>query len=302
MSVTFDYYRVFYHVAKYQSFTRAAKLLMSSQPNVTRAIGKLEDELGCRLFVRSNKGVTLTPEGEKLFKHVQIAYRHLRQAENEISDSRGLREGHLSIGVSESALHGLMLPVLRDFHQEYPGVRIQITNSPSPNAIEALRQGMVELAVITTPADVCPPLAKTRLKSFRDIPIAGHAFAKQRDRIVSLGDIARYPIVSLARGTSTHLLYSRLFAERHLIWEPDIEVATAAQVLPVVRHNLGIGFVPPFMAQEAIENGDVFRLNVSEQLPPRHICLIRDRSHPESLAVQELMKKLKAAADEDEGA
>ncbi len=120
MSATFDYYRFFYHVAKYQSFTRAAELLMSSQSNVTRAIGRLEDELGYRLFIRFNKGATLTPEGEKLFKHVQIAYTHLRQAENEIRDSRGLTEGHLSVSISESALHGLMLPVLRDFHQEYP--------------------------------------------------------------------------------------------------------------------------------------------------------------------------------------
>ena len=77
MSVTYDYYRIFYYVAKYHSFTRAAKILINSQPNITRAMNNLEQELGCRLFLRSNRGITLTPEGEKLFAHVQIAMEQL---------------------------------------------------------------------------------------------------------------------------------------------------------------------------------------------------------------------------------
>ena len=56
MSVTYDYYRIFYYVAKYHSFTRAAKILINSQPNITRAMNNLEQELGCRLFLRSNRG------------------------------------------------------------------------------------------------------------------------------------------------------------------------------------------------------------------------------------------------------
>ncbi len=144
---------------------------------------------------------------------------------------------------------------------------------------------MVKFAVITTPADVRPPLIQTPLKGFRDIPIASWAFADRKMNITLLSDIAQYPIVSLARETSTYLLYNRLFAERHLIWEPDIEVATAAQVLPVVKHNLGIGFAPTFMAQKAIQSGDVFQLAIGKRLPQRQISLIRDRSHPEIMAV-----------------
>ena len=55
--VPYDYYRIFYYAAKYRSFTRAAEILLSSQPNVTRAMNNLEQELGCRLFVRSNRGI-----------------------------------------------------------------------------------------------------------------------------------------------------------------------------------------------------------------------------------------------------
>ena len=62
MNLNFDYYKVFYYVSKYGSLTRAAHVLMTSQPAVTRTIHNLENELGCRLFIRSKTGVELTPE------------------------------------------------------------------------------------------------------------------------------------------------------------------------------------------------------------------------------------------------
>ena len=77
MAISYDLYRVFYAVAQSGSFTHGAQALHSNQPNVTRAIQSLEQELGCQLFRRSNRGVHLTPEGERLFHHVQAAQAHL---------------------------------------------------------------------------------------------------------------------------------------------------------------------------------------------------------------------------------
>lgn len=65
MIVSYDAYRVFYTVARFGSFTKAASVLLASQPNLTRTIRNLESALGCTLFVRSNRGVSLTPEGAK---------------------------------------------------------------------------------------------------------------------------------------------------------------------------------------------------------------------------------------------
>lgn len=65
MNVNFEYYKIFYYVAKYKNFTKAAHALNNSQPNVTRAMNCLEQELHCILFVRTNRGVYLTPEGRK---------------------------------------------------------------------------------------------------------------------------------------------------------------------------------------------------------------------------------------------
>ena len=88
--VVYDYYRIFYYVAQYKSFTRAAEVLGNNQPNITRCMNNLENELNCQLFVRSNRGVRLTPEGQKLYEHVAIAFEQLQMGEDELRNDRSL--------------------------------------------------------------------------------------------------------------------------------------------------------------------------------------------------------------------
>ena len=144
MSVSYDYYRIFYYVSKYGSFTRAASILMNSQPNITRTIANLEKELDCRLFLRTNRGVTLTPEGKKLFAHVEIAHEQLQNGELELASEKNLQTGSISIGVSETALQAVLLPVLQRFRRRYPGVRFRITNHSTAQAVASLKSGLVE--------------------------------------------------------------------------------------------------------------------------------------------------------------
>lgn len=71
MNISFEHYKIFYYVAKYKSISKAAQLLINNQPNLTRTIKNLENELGCRLFYRTNKGVILTPEGQMIYSHIK---------------------------------------------------------------------------------------------------------------------------------------------------------------------------------------------------------------------------------------
>ena len=91
MPMSYDYYHIFYYVGKYHSFTRAAQKLMSSQPNVTRAMNNLEAQLNCKLFIRSARGVELTDEGKMLYSHAEIAFEHLTLGETEIAHVNSLQ-------------------------------------------------------------------------------------------------------------------------------------------------------------------------------------------------------------------
>ena len=107
--ITYDYYRIFYFVAQYHSFTKAAEILKNNQPNITRCMNNLESELGCKLFIRSHQGVTLTAEGEKVYERVAVAYEQLRTVEEELALERSLESGLITIGASETALRLMLL-------------------------------------------------------------------------------------------------------------------------------------------------------------------------------------------------
>ena len=118
MYVNYEYYRIFYYVAKYKNISQAAKILSANQPNLSRSIKILESELGCPLFVRTNRGMNLTSEGEKLFARVQIAFENIEAAEAEIIESRNIEKGSVFVAASEVALRCFLLPVLRKYRMK----------------------------------------------------------------------------------------------------------------------------------------------------------------------------------------
>lgn len=130
--IPLDYYRMFYYVAQYKSFTRAAEYLNNSQPNLTRCMNILENELGCPLFIRSNRGVTLTPEGDKLYHYVSVGYEQILTGEQKIRKTKDMEEGMITIGVSDIALHLILLDRLEEFHETYPSIRLQILSDSAP--------------------------------------------------------------------------------------------------------------------------------------------------------------------------
>ena len=288
MAGSFDYYKIFYFVGKYGSFTQAARILRNSQPNITRAMNNLEADLGCRLFVRSRKGVTLTPEGEKLFTHVESAYEQIRLGDSELSRSASLQSGDLSIAISEIALHGVMLPILQQYKATYPGIHVQILNHSTPQGIQAVSRGIAEIAVVSTPTEVMKPLSEIKIQSFQEILIAGRLYEDLAGKEISLKDLSSYPMISLGRETTSFAFLNKLFASHGMVLAPSIEAATTDQILPMVAHDIGLGFVPLTFAREALESGKVFQIHLREASPPRHICLIKDKSHPLSAAAAAL--------------
>ena len=226
MNVNFEYYKIFYYVARYHNFTKAAKVLGNSQPNVTRAMNCLEQQLGRILFVRTNRGVQLTRDGEQLYSYVEAAMSQLLTAEDELADGENLTHGSITIGVSETALNIYLLDRLRAFHMAYPGINLKIYNHSTPQAVEEVKNGSIDFAVVTTPADVEAPL----------------------------------------------------------------KAATTDQILPLVKCELGLAFIPELMAREAVKNKEVVKLSLEEKLPDRNVCLVYDCLHPLNEAAKQFKK------------
>ena len=295
MNSNFEYYKIFYYVAKYENLTKAATALKTSQPAVTRTIHKLEGELGCRLFTRSKTGMKLTPEGRTFYGYVAAGCAQFFKGENDLSNLISLENGTIYISATETALHCYLFQAMEEFNSLYPNVRFKILNNSTTESVNAVKEGKVDLAFVSANLQVAKPLRMKILRKYRDILIAGKRFEelKAGKEELSLKELVSYPWISLTAETITRHFLNEYFEKNGLTFAPDMELATTDMILPAVRHNLGMGFIPAEFADAELESGQVFEIKVKEKLPERNIVLIYDMEYPQSIAAKEFQKFLK---------
>ncbi len=298
MNISYDYYKIFFYVAKYKSFSKAAAALLCGQPNVTKAIGNLEAQLGCPLFIRTSRGVSLTPEGEKLYAHVSIAYEHITQGETELLLDRELETGTVSIGTTETALNGLLIPVLEEFHRAYPKVKLRIFSYTTTQAIAALKNGAVDFCLVSTPLEEYRYFRQTTLLEFREVLCAGGEYSFLAGETQPLSILHQYPVISLGRNTKTYEFYSQFFIGHDQEWKADIEVSTADQLLPLIKRGLGIGFVAEFFLKKALNDREVMEIPLEVTPPRRKICLVEDSTRHFSIAAETIVRSIRSYSGE----
>ena len=286
MNIIYEYYRIFYYVAKYKNLTLAAEAMHNNQPNISRTIKLLEHELGCSLLIRSNRGISLTPEGESLYNHVKIAVEQLQSAEEEITKAINMENGIITIGVSETALRMVLLPALNQFKKAHPDIHIRILNHLTNQAIESVKNGVVDFSVVVTPHIIEKNLIAYPIMQFHDILIGGTSFAPYKDRVFSLKEITSYPLVCLGECTMTYQFYQNFYRENGVDLKPELEAATTDQILPIIESNLGIGYIPDIYVKDALEKQSVYQLYLKDQIPKREICFIENRNNTLSVAAK----------------
>ena len=291
MGASLDLYRVFCRVARDKSITLAAQALYLSQPAVSRNIRQLEEELGCPLFVRTPKGVQLTGEGETLFRHVSAGLEQIRQGEKKLYEQVNLESGEICVGASDMTLQFFLLPYLEAFHREYPGVKIHVTNGPTPETIRFLEQGCIDFGIVSEPAEEAGDFSLTPVGEIRDIFVAGKAFAHLAASPLPLQALEKLPVICLESNTSTRRYIDRFFAENGVVLAPEFELATSSLIVQFARRNLGVGCVVAAFAEEALAAGEVVRVPLEKELPPRRICVVRGHA-PGSKAAARLLNLL----------
>lgn len=301
MNSNFEYYKIFYYVAKYENLTKAATALKTSQPAVTRTIHKLENELGCRLFTRSKTGMKLTPEGRTFYGYVAAGCAQFFKGENDLSNLISLENGTIYISATETALHCYLFQAMEEFNSLYPNVRFKILNNSTTESVNAVKEGKVDLAFVSANLQVAKPLRMKILRKYQDILIGGNRFEelKADERELSLTELVSYPWISLTAETITRRFLNEYFEKNGLTFAPDMELATTDMILPAVRHNLGLGFIPAEFADSDLKSGQVFEIKVKEKLPERNIILIYDMEYPQSIAAKEFQKFLKEREKND---
>ena len=290
MKANLEHYKVFYYVGKYDSFTMAAKELSISQPAVSQAMKQLESILDVKLFFRSSKGIRLTKEGKLLYEYIQKGYEQMALGEQMLSSLTHLEAGELRIGASDMTLQYFLLPYLELFHEKYPGIRVYISNAPTPETLGNLQAGQIDFAVVTTPFEEEDAFEIMSVREIEDIFVAGHRYMHLKNHMTDFSQLKDYPIVSLEKNTSTRRYIDELLQKEDVILHPEFELATSDMIVHFALRNLGIGCVVKDFALPYMESGKLFALRFNKMIPKREICIVTDKRMPRSIAAQKLLE------------
>lgn len=288
MDISFELYKVFYHVASTLSFSEASRQLFISQSAVSQSIKSLEQKLGHPLFVRNTKKVELTPEGETLFRHVQPAVSLLLQGENQLMHTASA-EAPLRIGASDTICRYFLVPYLSRFHREYPNVHIKVTNQTSIRCVDLLESGAVDLIFTNYPNSRLGHGFHIRyIKEFQDCFIASRKYYKElQQKTLSLQELLDYPILMLGRNSTTSEFVHSMFQQHQLDLVPEIELSSNDLLLDLADIGLGIAFVPDFCVTQKLH--DLFPIRLASTLPSRQLALVHKEQMPVSNAARQFM-------------
>ena len=276
MDINLELYKCFYYVATTLSFSEASRQLFISQSAVSQGIKTLEKKLGRELFFRSTKKVTLTSEGEVLFQHVKPALEMLFQGEAQLLAEDGL-QGQLRIGASDTICRYFLIDYLKRFHQDYPGVRIKVTNSTSMGCVELLENRQVDLIVSNIPNSRLTSHTKTYVvKNFQDIFVANPEFFPVEGKTLEIKKLMEYPLLTLSSKSTTR---------QNLI--PEVELNSNDLLVDLARIGLGIACVPDYMLSSLHgQEASLMHVNLKQQLPPRQLAIVYHENLPLSQAAQ----------------
>lgn len=140
--------KVFYSVAKNQSFTKAANELYITQPAITKHIKTLEQSLGLRLFNRKGNSIILTQPGEVLFKYATRIFAIYQEALNELTTYKSEVSGYLRLGASTTIAQYLIAPVLASYHEKFPNIKLDLLNGNTETIENAILANKIDLGIV----------------------------------------------------------------------------------------------------------------------------------------------------------
>ena len=264
--------QVFHAIATEKSFSRAAEKLLRTQPAVSLALQRLEQELGEKLIDRSGKDLILTDAGRTVLDYARRFQSLQHEMENSIAELRDHSAGRLTIGANESTTLYLLRHIEK-YRELYPKVKITVRRSLSSRLPNELLDGNLELGVISyDPSD-------ERIKSkviFTDalafVVSPKHRLANRKT--VSLTELGAENFIAHNVLSPYREVVLREFQAHKVPLRMDVEMPTIETIRKLVQSNLGVAFLPRMCVEEEIEQKTLFEVRVKEIHVERKIRLI----------------------------
>jgi len=279
---------VFLTVATEKSFSRAAQKLYRTQPAISLALQRLEQELGEKLIDRSPKEFALTDAGRTVLEYARRFISLRQELDNSLAELRDNSAGRLTIGANESTTLYLLRHIER-YREMYPKVKVTVRRSLSSKIPGELLDGNLELGVISyAPTDERIQSQVIYSDSLAFVVSPKHRLARRKSvSITELGEetFVAHNVVSPYRETVV-----RTFREHKVPLEMDIEMPTIETIRKLVQGNLGVAFLPRMCVEMEIEQKLLCEVQVKEMHLARKIFLVYPTRRALSHAAQAFLE------------
>lgn len=280
-------------VADTGSFSEAAEKLHLTQPAVSKRIANLEQQLDCKLFDRIGRSVGLTEAGQTLLPRANKILREMEETRRLISDKSGEISGTLNMATSHHiGLHRLP-PVLRQFSEQYPKVKLAIDFIDSEKATEKILHGQLELAVVTLAPQKHEKMVSQRVWSDPLICVVAKEHSLNTGKPLKLSDLSGHPAILPDLSTFTGQILKRQFDQFQL----PLDVSMATNYLETIKMMVSIGLgwsvLPESLIDSQLVALDVEKLDVS-----RELGCIYHQGRSLSKAAQAFIQALEDASEE----
>ena len=286
----------FQGVAKFGNMTHAAKELGISQPALSRAIAKLEEEFGVPLFERKTRTLELTDAGKLLQERSREMLNILDDLKEQLRDDG--KTGHLTIGAIPTVAPYFLPGFLREFSQVYLQSKLSISERTTEQLIQACQQGDVDLGILALPISVKYLEVQTLMSDELLLVHAnGHELADQDP--LKLKQLADYPFVLM---DEAHCLSGQIVSMCHRKSFHPVSVERTTQLVTVqelVSLGHGISMIPS-MACVIDHASDRKYRRLSQPRPVREIAIVTNPYRVESKLLSAIKKRLKSYAKEFE--
>jgi DNA-binding transcriptional LysR family regulator len=285
----------FVKVVEQGSFSKAADVVCRTQPAVSIAIRRLEEEIDAPLFDRSQKTPTLTAAGEVVHDYAKRILALRDQAREAVDQLRTLQRGCVRIGANESTSLYLLPQVILAFREKHPEVKVEIFRQLSERLPRDVLDRNVDFGVLAF-----EPIDRD-LESFcvlRDelvlILNPEHRLAKCES--VKVEELGNESFVAHNVRTGSRNKVTEIFAEHHTPLNITLELATIETIKRFVQMNIGLAFVPRMCVQEELERGKLATVRVEDLNYYRTLWVTCRRNATLSHAAEEFLKVLRQHA------
>lgn len=279
----------FVAVAEEGQFTRAALRLHIVQSGLSASIRTLERQLGAQLFVRNTHQVVLTGAGRAFLTEARRTLAAADAARASVNAVQGLLAGSLSVGTMQFP-HVIDLPaVLGRFHARHPAVEIRLRQAGAAVIVDAVRAGELDVAFTSMPGRAPAGVDFHRLAEEPLVLVCptGHRLASQ-DR-VNVSALTAETFVEFSPDWGVRMAVDRTFAAAGVRRRIGFEVNDATMMLQLVKHGLGIGFVPAGIAEAT---SDIARLRLRRHEPRLSYSVVVPSGGPVSAAGRVLLGEI----------